>query len=185
MLKRKLSLAASLGAVVLLLLAGQANAGPLFLHGLIRGLRSRSSSHYNNGGGNYGGTVTTTRPDGQTAIGTFNRTDNNGTITTNRDYTGFGGRTASETVTHTPGEGGTATYTGRHGNTYTAARRPYANGNGNFGRTTKFTGPNGGTRTQQFSQTNDGNGAYTDSRTTTYADGQSHTGSYTWGAPPQ
>lgn len=148
---------------------------------------SRTVTTYHNGGGNYGRTATTTRPDGQTRTSTFNQSVNNGTITDSRSISGFNGQTRSSTVTRTPGEGATGSYTGRNGKTYTGTTTPYNNGNGNFGRTTTVTGPNGGTATRQFGQTNNGNGTFTDTRTTTLPNGQTRTSSFTrpgWGPAP-
>jgi hypothetical protein len=102
----------------------------------------------------------------------------NGTVTNSHTTTGFNGTTTSSTVTRTPGQGGTASYTNRDGQTYSATTTPYNNGNGNFGRNTTNTGP-AGTTTRQVSQTNNGNGTYTDSRTVTVPDGQSYTSSFT------
>jgi hypothetical protein len=78
---------------------------------------SRSVSVYRNGGGNFGRTTTITRPNGQTATRTFNRSVSNGTITDTHSATGFDGKTRSGTLTRTPGQGGTASYTGRNGQT--------------------------------------------------------------------
>ncbi len=142
------------------------------------GVWSRTVTPYHYGGGNFGRTVTTTRPNGQTATSSFSRSVSNGTITDSRSFTGYNGATASGTLTRTPGAGGTATYTGPAGNTYSAATTPYNNGAGNFGRTTTYNGP-AGTTTRQFSQTNNGNGTYTDSRTITTPSGQIYGGSYT------
>ncbi len=72
----------------------------------------RSVTSYNNGGGNVGRTFTTTGPNGKTAINSFNRSVNDGTITDNRTVTGFNGNTATRTLTRTPGEGGSFTQTG-------------------------------------------------------------------------
>ena len=82
---------------------------------------SRTVTPYNNGGGNVGRTVTQTRPDGQTATGSFSRTVSNGTITDTRTDTGYNGYTASSRFTHTPGQEGSYSATGPNGGTYTAS----------------------------------------------------------------
>ena len=138
----------------------------------------RTVTLYNNGGGNVGRTVTRARPNGPTATSMFNRSVSNGTIIDSRSFTGFNGRTASGSLTRTPGEGASATYTGRGGQTYSGQTTPYNNGSGNFGRTTTTTGP-AGTTTRQFSQTNNGNGTFTDSRGVTEPNGQSYSNSDT------
>ncbi|HUB16137.1 MAG TPA: hypothetical protein VMB34_29600 [Acetobacteraceae bacterium] len=172
-------IAAGLAAAAVLALATpHADARGWSFRGPRSGPWNHSVTNYNNGGGNFGRTVTTTRPDGQTATSSFNRSVSNGTITDSHTYTGFNGRTASGTLTRTPGKGATATYTARGGQTYSATTTPYHNGNGNFGRTTTTTGP-AGTGTRQFSQTNNGNGTYTDSRTVTEPNGQTYSNSYT------
>jgi|HubBroStandDraft_2_1064218.scaffolds.fasta_scaffold315922_2 hypothetical protein len=90
--------AASLGAAALaILVAHPALARSVSVTGPRGGTRSVTT--FNHGGGNFGRTVTRTRPDGQTATSSFNRSVNNGTITDSRSVTGFNGRTASETVT--------------------------------------------------------------------------------------
>lgn len=143
-----------------------------------RGGFSGSVTRYNYGGGNFGRTVTATRPDGQTASRTFNRSVNNGVVTDSRSVTGFNGATATGTLTRTPGQGWSANYTGRGGQSWSASRSPYNDGNGNFGRTTTTTGP-AGTTTRQLNQTNNGNGTFTDSRTVTAPNGQTYSNSYT------
>jgi hypothetical protein len=171
--------AGGLTALALLALANPPAAARGWSFGGPRGgVWNRSVTHYSNGAGNFGRTVTATRPDGQTATSTINRSVSNGTVTDTRSYTGFNGKTSASTLTRTPGEGSTATYTGRNGQTYSATTTPYNNGNGNFGRTTTTTGPSG-TTTRQFSQTNNGTGTYTDSRTVTHPNGQTYSNSYT------
>jgi hypothetical protein len=115
-LTRTLAAAAVL-ATFTLFLATQAQAGGWSYTGRGGRTYSRSYTHYNNAGGNVGRTVTTTRPNGKTATSSFSRSVNNGVITDTHTYTGFNGRTATGTLTRTPGEGGTATHTGRAGNT--------------------------------------------------------------------
>ena len=97
--------------------AAQAQAGGWSYTGRGGRTYSRSYTHYNNGGGNLGRTVTATRPNGKTAASSFNRSVNNGVITDTHSVTGFNGRTATGTLTRTPGQGGTATRTGPAGNT--------------------------------------------------------------------
>jgi hypothetical protein len=112
-------LALSAAAVALAVpVAGQAEARSWSVTGRNGGTWNRSVSHYNHGGGNVGRTATTTRPDGQTATRTFDRSVNGGTITDSRTVTGYNGGTASRTVTRTPGVGGSVTYTGPAGRTY-------------------------------------------------------------------
>jgi hypothetical protein len=178
-LSRSRCTASCLTAAALLALASpQAAARGWSFGGPRGGLWNRSVTHYNNGGGNFGRSVTTTRPDGQTATSTFNRTVSDGSITDTRRYTGFNGATSTGTLTRTPGQGGTAIFTGRNGQTYSATTKRYNSGNGNFGRTTTATGPRG-TTTRQFGQTNNGNGTYTDSRTITEPNGQTYSNLYT------
>lgn len=81
------------------------------------GTWSRTVAPYHNGGGNFGRTVTTTRPNGKTATSTFNRTVSNGTITDTHTHTGFNGKTSSTTLTRTPGQGWSAVHTGPNGQT--------------------------------------------------------------------
>jgi hypothetical protein len=50
---------------------------------------SRTVTPYNDAGGNFGRTVTTTCPNGQTATSTFKRSVSNGTITNSRSTTGY------------------------------------------------------------------------------------------------
>jgi hypothetical protein len=151
---------------------------------------SAASTHYNDGGGNFGRTTTLTGPGGKTATRTFNRSASNGTITDTRSATGFNGATRSETVTRTPGVGRTATYTGRAGQTYSAASTHYNDGGGNFGRTTTLTGLGGKTATRTFNRSAS-NGTITDtlsatgfngatrSETVTRTPGQGRTVTYT------
>lgn len=66
------------------------------------GVWSGTVSSYHNGGGNFGRTTTTTRPNGKTRTTTFNRSVSNGTITDSRTVTGYNGATRTATVTRTP-----------------------------------------------------------------------------------
>ena len=117
-------LSASAAVAALLLAASPAMARHVAWTGPHGGAWNRSVTHYNNGGGNVGRTVATTRPNGKTATGTVNRGVSNGTITDTRNYTGYNGRTASATMTRTPGEGGSKTVTGPDGGTYTRSWSP-------------------------------------------------------------
>src|SRR5262249_12475057 len=121
---------------------------------------SRTITPYTNGDGNFGRTITATRPNGQTATRSFNRSVSDGTITDSRTITGFHGQTASSALSRTPGQGRTATYTDPGGQTYTRSVTHSTNGDGNFGRTLTTNGP-AGTTTRTFSQTNNGDGTYT------------------------
>ena len=94
------------------------------LQGPDGGTWTRSAAHYNSGGGNAGRTLTSTRPDGQTASSTVNRSVNDGTISTNRSVTGYDGQTATRTMTRTPGQGGSATAVGPNGGTATSSWTP-------------------------------------------------------------
>jgi hypothetical protein len=183
-------IAASLAVIALLLLASlHADAAGRWAFAR-RGAWSRTTTSYHDGGGNRGHTTTLTRANGQTATRTFNRSVSNGTITDTRSVTTFNGATHSATVTRTPGQGHTTTYTGRNGRTYSAATTHYNDGNGDLGRTTTFTGPNGKTSTRTFNQTGSG-GTVTDthstsgfngarrSATVTRTAGQGHTVTYT------
>jgi hypothetical protein len=85
---------------------------------------SRTYTPYNNGGGNFGRTITATRPNGQTATSSLNRSVNNGTITDTRTVTGFNGTTSTGTLTRTPGQGGTITRTGPNGQSFTGTYTP-------------------------------------------------------------
>lgn len=169
---------AILAAAVSCLLAHPADARSWSATGPRGGTWNRTVSPFSNGGGNFGRTVTTTRPNGATATSNFSRSVSNGTITDMKTVTGFNGATRSGTLTRTPGEGRTATYTGPGGQTYSAATTRFANGDGNFGRTRTVSGPLG-TTTRQFSQTDNGNGTFTDTRTLTTPDGETHTASRT------
>lgn len=138
----------------------------------------RTVTPYNYGGGNFGRSITATRPDGRTATSTFNRSVSNGTISDSRTITGFNGATSTGTFTRTPGQGWTATRTGPGDQARSASASHYNNGDGNAGRTATFSGP-AGTTTRESTQTNNGNGTYTDSRTITGPNGQSVTNSFT------
>ncbi|HEY6452404.1 MAG TPA: hypothetical protein VIX87_07375 [Steroidobacteraceae bacterium] len=85
---------------------------------------SHSATHYNHGGGNFGRTATTTGPNGASASSTFSRSVSGNTITDSRTVTGFNGASRSATLTRTPGAGGSATYTGRDGNSYSRSWSP-------------------------------------------------------------
>jgi hypothetical protein len=165
------------GAFVILL-APHADARGWTVAGRNGKTYSRAVTPYNNGGGNVGRTATTTRPNGQTATTTFNRSVNNETVTDSRTVSGFNGATASSTATRTPGQGVSATHTGPGGQTYSATTAHYNNGNGNVGHTTTVNGP-AGTTTKQLTQTNNSNGTYTDTRTVNEPSGQTYTSSYT------
>ena len=115
--------AALIGAAVLLT-ASSANARHTTITGPNGGVYGRSVNHYNNGGGNLGRTVSATRPNGQTATKSFNRSVSNGTITDTKTVTGFNGKTGTATMTRTPGEGGTITGTGPNGGTYNSTFGP-------------------------------------------------------------
>ena len=117
-----------------------------------RGAWTGTATSYHNGGGNRGWSATATRPSGKTASANYNRSVSNGNITTTRSKTGFNGATRSETVSRTPGQGGTASYTGRDGRTYSAATTHYDNGDGNLGRATTLTGPSGRTASRTVSR---------------------------------
>ena len=114
---RRLSVGVAMVALAVPL-AGQAEARTRSVTGRNGGTWTRSVSHYNNGGGDLGRSVTTTRPDGQSATRTFDRDVSGGTITDSRTVTGYNGGSASRTVTRTPGAGGSVTYTGPAGGTY-------------------------------------------------------------------
>jgi hypothetical protein len=105
-------------------LAPSANARGWSYSGRAGRTYSRSFTPYNNGGGNFGRTVTATRPNGATATSTFNRSVSNGTITDNRTITGFNGATSTGTLTRTPGQGGTVTRTGPNGQSFTGTYTP-------------------------------------------------------------
>lgn len=143
-----------------------------------RGAWSRTTVSHHNGGGNRGHTTTLTRPNGKTATRTFNQSVSNGTITDSRSVTGFNGGTRSATVTRTPGQRGTATYTARGGRTYSAATTHYNDGNGNLGRTTTLTGPNGKTDTRTFNQSVS-DGTITDARSVTGFNGATRSATVT------
>jgi hypothetical protein len=113
-----------IAATLIIFLAPQADARGRSLTGPRGGTWSRTVTPYHNGGGNFGRTITTTRPDGQTAASSFNRSVSNGTVTDTHNFTGFNGKTTSETLTRTPGQGGTATYTGPNGHTGTGTFSP-------------------------------------------------------------
>jgi hypothetical protein len=117
-------LGACLAAAVIVLPASHAVARGWAFRGWGGRGYSRSVTAYNNGGGNFGRTVTTTGPGGRTATSAFNRSVSNGTITDSRTFTGFNGDTASGTLTRTPGQGGTATWTGRGGQTWNYSYAP-------------------------------------------------------------
>ena len=105
-----------------LLLSTHADAGRVStIRGPSGGTWTRSTSHDNDGGGNGGRTATTTRPDGQTASSSASRSVNDGTISTDRAVTGYGGQTATRTMTRTPGQGGSATTVGPNGGTATSS----------------------------------------------------------------
>jgi hypothetical protein len=108
--------ASLLASAWIVALAPSAQACGWFFHGGT----PHSVTHYNSGGGNFGGTATATRPNGQTATRTFSQRENNGTINDRRSPTGFNSRTTSSTVTRTPGQGVSATFTNRAGQTYNA-----------------------------------------------------------------
>ena len=80
-----------------------------------------AATHYNSGGGNFGRTATMTRPNGEVATKSYNRSDSDGTITSDRSITGGNGGSASRTVTRTPGEGGAVTATGPNGSSYSSS----------------------------------------------------------------
>ena len=92
------------------------------------GAGGRTVSHtvtpYNNGGGDFGRTATTTGPNGNTASRTYSHSVNDGTITNTRTATGFGGESAAATVSRTPGAGGSAAYVGPAGRTFTGSYAP-------------------------------------------------------------
>jgi hypothetical protein len=106
------------------LIGSNAEARSWTVGGRYGGSWTRSVSAYHNGGGNFGRTVTTTRPDGRTATRSFSRSVQNGTITDTRTTTGFNGKMRSEMLTRTPGQGGTATYTGAAGHAHTVTFGP-------------------------------------------------------------
>jgi len=114
---RRLAVGAAAMALIVPL-SGQAAARSWSVTGRNGGTWNRSVTHYNHGGGDVGRTATTTRPDGQTATRTFDRSVGGGTITDTRTVTGYNGGTASRSVTRTPGVGGTVTYTGPAGGSY-------------------------------------------------------------------
>lgn len=144
--------AALLMAVLPLTLAtGRADAGQRWLTAR-RGAWSGTASSHHDGGGNRGWSATATRPNGKTASASYSRGVGNGTISATRSVTGFNGATRSATRTRTPGQGGTASYTGRDGRTYSAATTHYDSGGGNRGRTTTLTGPDGRTATRTVSR---------------------------------
>lgn len=123
MMIRRILVRTMSAAVVLtgltVLCATQAQAGGWSYMGRGGRTYSRSYTHYNNGGGNLGRTVTATRPNGKTATSSFNRSVTNGVISDTHTVTGFKGHTATNTLTRTPGQGGTVTHTGTAGNTRT------------------------------------------------------------------
>ena len=82
---------------------------------------SAATTHYNDGNGNLGRTTTYTGSNGKTSTRTLNRTVSGGTITDTRSVTAFNGTTRSATVTRTPGQAHSVTYTGRDGRTYSSA----------------------------------------------------------------
>ena len=166
--------AALLLALSLTLATRQADAGQRWVAGR-RGAWSGTVSSYRNGGGNRGWSATATRPNGKTASANYSRTVSNGTISSTRSVTGFNGATRSETRTRTPGQGSTASYTGRDGRTYSAATTHYNNGNGNLGRTTTLTGPNGRTATRTVSRSVSGS-TTTVSRSATGFNGATRSG---------
>jgi hypothetical protein len=168
-LKPGIAAAILLVALPLALASGRADAGHRLLAGR-RGAWTGTASSYHNGGGNRGGTVTATRPNGKTATASYSRSVSNGTISATHSVTGFNGATRSATSTRTPGEGSTVSYTGHDGRTYSAATTHYNNGGGNLGRTTTLTGPNGRTATRTVSQSVSG-ATTTISRSATGANG--------------
>ena len=122
MIKHSLSAGAVVAAI--LLAASPAMARSASWTGPHGGVWNRNVTHYNNGGGNFGRTVSTTRPNGKTATESFNRSVDDGKITDTKDVTGYNGKTASATLTRTPGQGGSETVTGPNGGTYTRSWSP-------------------------------------------------------------
>ena len=118
-------LAASLSTLLAIAaLAPPASARSWSYTGRAGGTVSRTVTPYNNGGGNFGRTTSTTRPNGSTATTAFNRSVNDGTITDSRTVTGFNGATSTGTLTRTPGQGGTVTRTGPNGQSFTGSYTP-------------------------------------------------------------
>jgi hypothetical protein len=72
---------------------------------------SRTFTPSDNGGGNFGRTITATRPNGATATSSFNRRVTNWTITDSRAITGFNGATSTGTVAKTGPNGHSVTET--------------------------------------------------------------------------